>query len=92
MIPAMRGKISLTQVPFAPYCCEPERRFHQVADSELGPRHLVRQGLAVVLVEQRLVVKRVDLRQAAVEKQKNHVLGARREMGLLHRPGIAGQG
>ena len=56
---------------------ERERRLHQRAGLALGRDGAARQRLAVVLVEHRLRIEAVDLRQPAVHEQEDDVLGAR---------------
>ena len=58
-----------------------ERRAQQVAglarnDARLGER----QGLAVVAIEERLVIEGVDLRGAAMHEQEDDALGPRGKM------------
>src|SRR5437879_1979283 len=64
----------------ARYECEP-----------LSLQQVRRHGLAVVLIESRLVIVQVELRGAARHEQINDVLGLRGEMGQLgnhHPPGV----
>ena len=74
------GKISLTSMPLLPYLLELERRPHQVAGLALGLQLAGRHGLAVVLVQHRLGIERVHLRQAAVQEEEDYVLGFGREV------------
>ena len=55
---------------------ERERRSHQRAGLALGGDRAAGQRLAVVLVEHRLGIEAVDLRQAAVHEQEDDALGA----------------
>ena len=57
---------------------EREGRAHQRAGLAFGGNRAARQRLSVVLVEHRLRIEAVDLRQAAVHEQKDDTLGARR--------------
>src|SRR5262245_901209 len=70
---------------------EGERRFEQVAgargkDARLGEG----KRFAVVPLEERFVIERIDLRGTAVHEEKNHSFGARREVRRSGREGIAG--
>ena len=70
-----------------------QRRSQQVAG--LGRNHArlgERQRLAVVALEQRLVVERIDLRRPAVHEQEDHPLGlARAKCGGRTASGFAGR-
>jgi hypothetical protein len=63
--------------PDVPVFLERERRPHQRASLALGGDGAARQRLPVVLVEHRLRIEAVHLREAAVHEQKNDALGAR---------------
>ena len=85
--PARWGNTSLTAVPLSPCFAEPERRAQQVArlarhDARLGER----QRLAVVPLQERLVIERVDLRRPPVHEQENHALGPSREVARTRAP------
>ena len=71
------GNSSLTSMPALAVLLERERRSHQRAGLALGGDRAAGQRLAVVLVEHRLRIEAVDLRQAAVHEQEDHALGAR---------------
>src|SRR5690242_134788 len=62
---------------------EAERRTHQVAGLPLCSEVSSRHGLAVVFGQHWLWVKCIDLREAAVQEQKNDVLRPGREMEVL---------
>src|SRR4029079_11166721 len=65
------------------------RRFEQVAGGgELHAGFVEGKGLAVVTVEQRLGIERVDLRGTPRHEQKDDSFGLRREMWLTRRQGI----
>src|SRR4029077_17835638 len=56
---------------------ERERRLHERPRLALGRDRAAWQRLPVVLVEHRLRVEAVDLREAAVHEEEDHALGAR---------------
>ena len=69
---------------------EPERRAEQIPRlARHHPRLGERQGLAVVALQERLMVERVDLRRPAVHEQEDDPLRAGREMSLARRQRIA---
>ncbi len=69
---------------------EPERRAEQITRlARDHPRLGERQGLAIVALQERLVVERVNLRRPAVHEQEDDPLRARREMSLARRQRIA---
>src|SRR5205814_8478826 len=57
---------------------ERERRSHERTGLALGRDRAARQRLPVVLVEHRLRIEAVDLREAAVHEEEDHALRARR--------------
>ena len=69
-----------------PVLLEGERRAHQSTRLPLGRDGAARQGLTVVLVEHRLGIERIHLREAAVHEKEDDALGLR---GVIERP--AGQ-
>ena len=83
--PPRCGNRSLTSSPDWPARCELERR----AQQRLLRRRLAQvdrgDGLAVVGQELRLVVERVDVRQAAGQEDEDEVLGLRREVRAASR-------
>src|SRR2546425_2280281 len=58
-----------------PASLEGERRAHEVAGLPLGLRISARHRLAVVLVQKRFRVERINLRQAAVQEKEDDVFG-----------------
>src|SRR5262249_37142114 len=72
-----------------PVFLEGERRLHQISSGELGPRSLIGKGLAVILIEQRFVIKRVDLAKPALQEDDDDVFCLGGEMRSFGRPGIA---
>src|ERR1700682_4863784 len=62
---------------------ESEWRFHQRAGLALMLEIAARHRLPVILGQCRLGIEAVDLRQAAIHEEKDHVLGARLESRLL---------
>ena len=69
---------------------EAEGRLHQRAGSPFRLDLSRRQRLAVVLLEGGFGIEGVDLRDAAVHEQEDHVLRARLEMRLRHRTARGG--
>jgi hypothetical protein len=60
------------------------RRLEQVSGGgKLHTRLRARVGLAVIAIQQRLGIKRVDVRRATLHEQKDDPLGPRREMRRL---------
>ena len=88
MCAAVFANSSLTSMPRLPYC------WNVNGDRIAAPvlrsvrRLPVGQRLAVVLVEQRLGVERIDLRRPAVHEQVDDVLRLRREVRRLRRERI----
>src|SRR2546422_10780105 len=68
---------------------ESERGLHQIPGGELGAGRLVRQRLAVVLVQQRLVVERVDLREPALQEDDDDMFRLGGEVRSFGRPRVA---
>ena len=69
-------------MPLLPYFLNVNGDLHQRAGLALGRDRAAGQRLAVVLVEHRLRIEAVDLRQAAVHEQEDDALRARRMIEL----------
>ena len=72
------GKSSLTSIPLSPYFLNVNGDFSSVPVFRSVATVAARQRLPVVLVEHRLRIEAVDLREPAVHVQKDDALGARR--------------
>ena len=70
--------------PTLPSPLELEGRAHQMSGSAFGFQIAGRIGLAVILLQHRLVVERVDMGGSAVQEEKDDLFGLAREVG---RPG-----
>ena len=76
----VRKQIADRQPAFAVLLKRPERLQHRPDVGELSRLNLPQdflRSLAVVLVEHRLWVKRIDLRRPAVHVEEQHMLGLR---------------
>ena len=82
---ATSGNRSLTHAPLCPYWPEAPGRLKQIerfARNDFRARK--RKRLAMVALQQRLVVERVHLRWPAMHEQEDDPFRARREVGRLH--------
>ncbi len=66
---------------------EGERRFHERSGLALMAEIASRHGLSIVFGQHRFRIKAIDLRQTAVHKEEDDMLGLRLEVRLLNHPG-----